>query len=91
MEHLDELSLGIRGHTMGEDKDHPPVASPTAADHMASISDILQTLFDVLWQILVHLGLAVRQEQDPSLSESHSQDLLLGALFCTMLPTSALR
>ena len=46
MEHLDELSLGVRGQTLGEDKDCPPVALPTTADHMASMMDALQTSFD---------------------------------------------
>ena len=49
MEHLDELNSGIRGQNMGEDKDHPPVASPATADNMASMSDALQTLFDAPW------------------------------------------
>ena len=72
MERLDELSSGIRGKNMGEHMDHPPVASPAAAAHMAPSLDILQALFDALQQTLVHLGLAVKQEQDPILSESHS-------------------
>ena len=46
MECLDELSLGIRGQIMGKDKDCPPVASPTATDHMASMLDAPQTSFD---------------------------------------------
>ena len=41
MERLDELSSGVRGKKMGEDKDCPPVASLATADHMASISDAL--------------------------------------------------
>ena len=92
MELLDELSLGFRGQIMSKDKYHPPVASPAAtADYMASMLDAPQTSFDVLWQTLVHLSLAVRWEQDPSLSESNSQDLLPGAPLCAMPPTSALR
>ena len=70
MECLDELSLGIRGQTLGKDKDYPPVASPTTIDHMASTSDVPQTSFDALHQSLVHLGLAISWEQDPTLSES---------------------
>ena len=76
---------------MREDKDHPLVASPTTTDHIASMLNMLQILFDVLQQTLIHLGSAVRWEQDPSLSKSHGQDLLAGVLLCTMLPTSALR
>ena len=75
---------------MGENKDCLPIASPTTADHTASMPDALQTSFDAPQETLVHLGLAVRWEQDPSLSESHSWDLLLGALLCAM-PPSALR
>ena len=41
MERLDELSSGVRGQIMGEDKDRPPVASPAAVDHTASMSDII--------------------------------------------------
>ena len=48
MKHLDELSLGVRGQTLGEDKDHPLVASPTAADHTASSTDMPQTPFDAM-------------------------------------------
>ena len=90
MEHLDELSLGIRGEFMGKDKDCPPVASPTTADHMASMMDVLQTTFYALYQTLVDLSLAIKQEQDPSLSKLNSRDLPPGAPLCTM-PQSALR
>ena len=76
---------------MGKDKDHPLVASLAATDHMGTTLDTLQTLFDAPHQIVVHLGRAVRQEHDPSSSESHSWDLLLGAPLRTALPTSALR
>ena len=38
---------------MGEDMNHPPVASPTTADQTAPLLDALQALFDVL------LGFAV--------------------------------
>ena len=68
MEHLDDLSSCVRGQNMGKDKDSPLVASPVTANHMASMLDALQILFDVLRQTLVRLGLAVRQEQDPTLS-----------------------
>ena len=47
MERLDELSLGIRGKTLGKDKKGLPVASSAATDHMASSTDMPQTLFDV--------------------------------------------
>ena len=80
MERLDELSLGIRGETLGKDKDCPLVASSTTADHMASSTDALQTSFDMPHQTLVHLGPAIMREQDPTLSESVSQDLPPGAL-----------
>ena len=90
MERLDELSSGVRGKIMGKDKDCPPVASLATADHMASTLDALQTLFDV-HQTLVHLSPAVRREQDPSLSESNSWDLPLGAPLHALLPPSALR
>ena len=90
MERLDELSLGIRGKKMGEGKDCPPAASPAAVDYMASTLDVPQTLFDVPCQTLVHLGSAIRREEDPSLSESISRDLLLGVPLCSV-PSSALR
>ena len=80
MERLDELSLGIRGQIMSKDKECPPIASPATADHTASISNALQISFDVLYQTLVHFGLAVRWEQDPSSSKSNSRDHLPGAL-----------
>ena len=48
MEHLDVLSSGVRGQTMGKDMDHPLVASPAIADQMEPLSDALQALFDVL-------------------------------------------
>ena len=91
MEHLDDLSLGILGQTLGKDKDHPTIASPTAVDHTASSMGMPLTSFDTLCQTLVHLGPAVRREQDPSLLESVSREIPLGALLCTMPPTSALR
>ena len=91
MELLDELSLGFRGQIMSKDKYHPPVASPAAIDYMASMLDAPQTSFDALWQTLVHLSLAVRWEQDPSLSKLNSWDLLPGVPLRAMLPTSALR
>ena len=81
--------MGVRGQNTGDD--HPPIASPTTADHTASSLDVLQALFDVLWQTLVHLGPAVMWEQDPSSSESHSWDLLPGVPLCTVLPMSALK
>ena len=86
MERLDDLTLGILGKTLGEDKDHPLVASPTATAHMASSKDAPQTPFDVPCQTLVYLGLAVRQEQDHSSSESVSRELPPGAPLCTALP-----
>ena len=91
MECLDELSLGIRGQTLGKDKDRPLVASLTTANHTASFMDVPQTTFDMLRQTLVHLGPAVRWEQDHTLSESVSQDLLPGAPLRAAPPTSALR
>ena len=91
MERLDNLSLGVLRQTLGEDKEHPPIASSTTVDHMASSVDGLQTSFDVPHQTLVHLGLAVRQEQDLSTSESVSREILPGAQLCTVPPTSALR
>ena len=72
MEHLKDLSLGILGQTLSKDKDCPLVASPTATDHTASMTGAPQISFDTLWQTLVHLSLAIRWEQDPSLSESVS-------------------
>ena len=91
MERLDKLSLGVRGQTLSKDKDCPPVAYPAATDHMASSMDALKTSLDVPWQTLVHLGLAVRWEQYPTLSKSVSRDLPPGVPLCTVLPTSALR
>ena len=84
MERLDKLSSGIRGQIMDKDKNHQPVASPAAANRTTSTSDAPQ-------QILVHLGLAVRWEQDPSSSESHSWDLLPEGPLCAAPPISALR
>ena len=91
MERLDDLSLGILGQTLGKDKDCPPIASPAAVDHTASSTDVPQTSFNVPHQTLVHLGPAVRWEQDPSLSESVSWEIPPGVPLCTMPPTSALR
>ena len=91
MERLDELSLGVRRQTSSEDKDHLPVASPTATDHTASSTDTLQTSFDASQHTLVYLSPAVRQEQDPSSSESVSRDLLPGVPLCAAVPTSTLR
>ena len=91
MERLDDLSLGVLGQTLGKDKDCLPVASPTTTDHTASSMDIPQTPFDVLHLTLVHLGPAIRREQDHSSSESVSWELPPGALLCAMLPTFALR
>ena len=91
MECLDDLSLGVLGQTSGEDKERPPIASSAAIDHMALSMDVPQTSFDVPHQTLVHLGPAVRREQDPSTSESVSREIPLGAPLCAMPPTSALR
>ena len=91
MERLDDLSLGVLGQTLGEDKDYLPVASPTATDHMASSIDVPQTSFDALCQTLVHLCPAVRWEQDHSLSESVSWEFPPGVPLCAVTPTSALR
>ena len=91
MQRLDDLSLGILGQTLGKDKDHPPVASPIAADHTASFTDTPQTSFSALHQTLVHLGPAIRWEQDHSSLESVSQELPLGVPLRAMLPISALR
>ena len=91
MERLDKLSLGVLGQTLGKDKDCPPVASPTAANHMASTMEAPQTSFDAPRQTLVYLGPAIRWEQDHSSSESVSQDFLQGAPLRAVLPTSALR
>ena len=91
MERLDDLSLRVLGQTSGEDKECPPVASSAAIDHMALSVDTLQTSFNAPCQTLVYLGPAVRQEQDPSTSESVSQEILLGVLLHAALPTSALR
>ena len=78
---------------MGKDTDHPPVAFSTVADQATSLSDALWALFKMLRETLVYLGPAIRWEQDPTLSKfmSHSQDLPLGALLYTILPTSVLR
>ena len=91
MECLDELSSDVRGQNTGKDKDHPPVASPPAANHTSSLSDAPEALFDSPWQTLVHLGPAIRHKQDPSPSESHSHNLLLGVPLHTVQPTFALR
>ena len=91
MERLDELNLGVLGQTSGKEKDCPSVASPTTADHTASMMDVPQTSFDVLCQTLVPLGPAIWWEQDHSSSESVTWELPPGVLLCTALPTSALR
>ena len=91
MERLDDLSLGILGQTSGKDKDCPPLASPATIDHTALSTDAPQISFDAPCQTLVYLGPAVRQEQNPSSSESVSREILPGALLCTMLPITALR
>ena len=93
MERLDKLSLGIREQNTGEDMDHPPVASPTTADHTAPSLDALQASFDAPWQTLIHLSPTVKWEQDLNLSQFilHSWDLPLGALLHTMPPISGLR
>ena len=91
MKHLAEVSLGIRWQTLGNDKDYPPVASPATADHTAFTMDMLQASFDAPPQTLVHLGPAIRGEQDPTLAESVSRDLLPGAPLHATAPTSALR
>ena len=83
MERLDNLSLSVLGQTLGKDKDCPPVASPAAADHTASSMDAPQTSFNAPCQTLVHLGQAIRWEQDHLLSESVSRELLLG---CHYMP-----
>ena len=91
MKRLDELSLGVLGKTSGEDKEYPPIASSATVDHMASSMEAPQMSFDATHQTLVHLGPAVRQEQDPTTSESVSREILPGALLHAMMPTSALR
>ena len=93
MKHLDKLSLGVRGQTMGEDMGCPPVASPAMADQVAPSSNAPQESFDALWKTLVHLGTAIRWEQDPTSFKFtlHSWDLPLGAPLHAALPTSALR
>ena len=48
MERLDDLSSGVREQNMGKDKDCPPFASSATTDHMASMLDVPQTLFDAL-------------------------------------------
>ena len=91
MECVNDLSLGILGQTLGKDKDCLPIASPATIDHTASSTDTPQISFDALHQTLVHLGPAVRREQDPSSSESESWEILPGAPLCAMPPTYALR
>ena len=91
MEHLDGSSLGVLGQTLGKDKESPPMASSAAVDHTALSVDAPQISFNVPHQTLVHLGPAVRREQDPSTSESVSQEIPPGAPLRATLPTSALR
>ena len=81
----------IRGKKKGEDKDRPPAASTAATEHTVSTLDMLQTSFYALYQTLFHVVLAVRWEQDHSLSESVSRDLPPRAPLRTMPPTSVLR
>ena len=91
MERLDDLNLGVLGQTLGKNKECPPIASSDTIDHMALSVDMPQMSFNAPRQTLVHLGLAVRREQDPSMSESVSREILPVTLLCTMPPTSALR
>ena len=46
MERLDELSSGVLGQTLGEDRECPPIASSTAIDHTASSMDAPQMSFN---------------------------------------------
>ena len=91
MERLDDLSLGVLGQTLGEDNERLPAVSSATIDHTALSMDVPQTSFNVPHQTLVYLGPAVRREQDPSMSESVSREILPGAPLCTTPPTSALR
>ena len=91
MERLDDLSLGVLGQTLGKDKERPPVASSATIDDTALSVDGPQTSFDAPHQTLVHLGPAVRREQDPSTSESVSREIPPGVPLCAAPPTSALR
>ena len=93
MEHLDELSLGVRGQIMGKDMDHPPVVSPIMANLATPLSNTLWALFDVPQEAFVYLRPTVRWEPNPASSEftSHSRDLPLGAPLRAVLLTSALR
>ena len=91
MECMDELNLGVRGQTLGEDINRPPVASPTATDHTASSTDAPQVSFDVPCHTLIHLCPVGRWEQDYTSSESISRDLPPGVPLRTMPLTSTLR
>ena len=51
MERLDELNLGIRGQTTGEDMDHLPVGFPAMADPPDTSVDIPQAFFDAPWML----------------------------------------
>ena len=64
---------------MGENMDHPPLASLAMANQAAPSSDAPWALFDALQESLVYLGPAIRWEQDPTSSDftSHSRDLPL--------------
>ena len=91
MERLDDLSLGILGQTLGKEKERSPIVSSATIDHTASSMDAPKISFNASCQTLVHLGLAVRQEQDPSTSESVSQEIPPGVPLCAVPPTSALK
>ena len=47
MEHLDELSSGVLGQTLGEDRECPPLASSAMVDHMALSVDVPQMSFNM--------------------------------------------
>ena len=71
--------------------DCPPAVSPETANQVAILLDVLQALFDALWEALVPLDPAISWEKDPNSSEfmSHSKDLPLGApLHAAPLPSA---
>ena len=78
---------------MGVDIDHPSSVLQTKANQVATSSDVLQALFDVLWEAILPLHPAIRWEQDLNSSKfiSNSQDPLLGPLLHAVPSLSALK
>ena len=60
MKRLDEVFLGVRGKTVGLYMEFPPAISPTVADLVATLSNVLWALFDMPQEALVPLVPIIR-------------------------------